>query len=536
MLYAIDNYEIGKQREVSASDIVQDKHCFRTGRFSCPECNETVTLVERVDTTAYFRHHNRSQASPECDKRVDGRSGLTLYERVGLPLYLKCNSESSFKLYFGFPSLGEVLFQRAFEDKVQIKISNGVSHGRTERLIPITRTNFYEDQTTLVPVDFIPPNGQNYSINYSESAVSSKLRAVWSDYADGFQNESAIFTYTESGGKKIRRGDCITTEKEYFLITRRPPPSYPEINNRIAGTMYLDNYLYNVYVIRINASTTNPSRFAGINNYLKSIFGVWLLEKSPELITLWPPVAENEGLVPVLQAAKIFCAAISGNDIPKVYTYNGASVSTAQVESDGSGNYSVALLFYGPQIIASVDRKYVGVESIYRKRLLTSSKNCYSLSVVDKEGNAMDFCLPLPTSVIEGGISLSLNAKAELYHKNRREQYKHISFRDAQTVSITDLNIHDNLDIYVESRKIFGISFKKPESSVDIFEDHVLAKGLLSSAKGTEVPIPGWVRQYVKLMIEHEYTEFTSVLKNMINCGNMHTGALRYLADIRGMV
>lgn len=108
MKYAIDRYEIGSEKEVSA-DIFYNKYIPRKkDRFFCPECGEPVFWSSRGGSQPdKFSHYNKTEQTPECDKRVDGRSGLNLYERVGLPLYLSIRAVNQFSLMIGFPAVGE---------------------------------------------------------------------------------------------------------------------------------------------------------------------------------------------------------------------------------------------------------------------------------------------------------------------------------------------------------------------------------------------------------------------------------------------
>ena len=96
MKYAIDrfvNNREGQEMEVSAADIYEQCHGGKPlradTRFYCPECHERVFWHCRGGRLPdFFSHHAKTESSPECDKRVDGRSDLYIYERTGLPLYL----------------------------------------------------------------------------------------------------------------------------------------------------------------------------------------------------------------------------------------------------------------------------------------------------------------------------------------------------------------------------------------------------------------------------------------------------------------
>lgn len=86
--------------------------------------------------------------------------------------------------------------------------------------IRLSKARFLEDQTTLIPVSFIPKSTLNYTIDISPSDFDDFIRRKWSDYADGFTYDGAIFTCEDNGGKKIRRGDSISTHKSYYLMSR----------------------------------------------------------------------------------------------------------------------------------------------------------------------------------------------------------------------------------------------------------------------------------------------------------------------------
>ena len=90
MKYAIDRYAMGTEKEVDADDF--DGQYFipsRRNRFYCPECGEIVFFRAKGGSNPnHFFHQEKTDRTPECDKRVDGRSSLSLSERVGLPIYL----------------------------------------------------------------------------------------------------------------------------------------------------------------------------------------------------------------------------------------------------------------------------------------------------------------------------------------------------------------------------------------------------------------------------------------------------------------
>lgn len=62
----------------------------------------------------------------------------------------------------------------------------------------VSDERFSSKETTLIGIDYIPMYGRNYSITYLPEKMESLLSENWSDYADGFSFDGAIFTVTES--------------------------------------------------------------------------------------------------------------------------------------------------------------------------------------------------------------------------------------------------------------------------------------------------------------------------------------------------
>ena len=150
-----------------------------------------------------FSHYNKTEQTPECDKRVDGRSGLNLYERVGLPVYLAIRAVNQFSLMIGFPAVGEQLLTMAASWDIKVCITGAERY----RKVSVNAVNFLEDDVTLVPINFIPYPGKNFGVTI-ETEEALELHKKWSDYADGFGYGGAIFTYGKQEEK--RSGKAVT--------------------------------------------------------------------------------------------------------------------------------------------------------------------------------------------------------------------------------------------------------------------------------------------------------------------------------------
>lgn len=224
MKYAIDRYTIGTEKEVSAEDFDGNYYIpNRRNRFYCPECGEIVYFRAKGGSKPnHFYHQEKTDRTPECDRGVDGRSNLSLSERVGLPMYITSLVPGVFQLNIGFPAIRSEMLEKTIEANYTVEIS----HDNRHQSLRVDHINFIEDTLSLVPVNFIPKNGENYIITISGDKSIYGLRRKWSNYADGFDKGGAIFTYDDSSGKKVRRGDSISTNKRYFVVTRNVLPSF----------------------------------------------------------------------------------------------------------------------------------------------------------------------------------------------------------------------------------------------------------------------------------------------------------------------
>lgn len=267
MKYAIDRYGIGVEIEVDADEFEnQDYIPQRLTRFFCPECNEIVFFRKKGGNQPNkFYHQKRDNKTPECDKRVDGCSNLSVSQRVGLPLFITRISTGNFQLNIGFPSLGIKTLENATKSDCTVKISSYHQY----RTIKVNQSNFLSDNTTLIPVNFIPNYGKNYSISIESRTQISDLQRKWSDYADGFGQNGAIFSYSETGGKKIRRGDSISTNKDYYAVVKNNFLSHSQISQTEIGKLEINKTTYKVIKFIINVSVDNSTDFELIRLYLR---------------------------------------------------------------------------------------------------------------------------------------------------------------------------------------------------------------------------------------------------------------------------
>ena len=522
MKYAIDRYETGSEKEVSADifygEYIPQKHV----RFFCPECGEPVFWRSRGGSQPdKFSHYSKTELSPECDKRVDGNLKLNLYERVGLPVYLTVRAGNQFCLNIGFPALNEQLLLKAHRQQIQVCVA-GAGYQKT---IVVDAGNFLEDSITLVPVNFVPKMGENYVVTIFPKEKALEIQKSWSDYADGFSCGGAIFAYGETEGKKIRRGDTVSPDRQYYVIARcfMPPQ---EILWKKLGTISLSKEVYQVYLITICVSIEDINRYRYVENYLQKEFGVWLLQTSPELIPLWPPVTEQGAMVPVLSRSKMFCAISSGNDVPNVYRYDGTEVSSMVVGKGESGSYTVSFSVALREMILSVDRKYVGREVSFQDKEIVRPRFQYDYSIEDESGNPIEW-KDLTREVFAAPFFLNANARMDLYIGCRDMTFRHMTVREQRLSVPGQYNsqeiffvAEDGVFFHVEAENIKKTKYLQTVLTVDTIR---------ACHGGAWVPVPYWV-EYVLLECKRTGNErIVEEVRKRIEKGRIPIGLLNVL-------
>lgn len=523
MKYAIDRYGIGVEIEVDADEFENQYYIpQRLTRFFCPECNEIVFFRKKGGNQPNkFYHQKKDDRTPECDKRVDGRSNLTLCQRVGLPLFITQISTGDFQLNIGFPALGIKILESASNFNCTVKISSYHQY----RTIKVNQSNFLSDNTTLIPVNFIPLYGKNYSVSIECRTQIFGLQTKWSDYADGFEPNGAIFSYGETGGKKIRRGDNISTNRYYYAVVRNDFLYHTQISQTEVGKLIINKTSFKVIKFKIDVSVDNRRDFTLISSYIKSNFGVWLLECPPELIPVWPPVVQQDYMIPVKNNSNVVCVVSSGNFEPSVFSYSGNSVYKKDVKTISKGVHTVELSISTHPSILSVDRKYAGREVTFIAKMLNRSSYLYDFTFINSAGEKNELT-ELSDSDVAKGIIIQSNSKFDLYLGTAEMVYKRFAIREQQT-SISENKGITDIYLLIGSSIYDCIKFNK-EVAADA-DENILSQTIMASAKGQLISVPVWVNQILQYLKNNKYEQlYQSIIRTMVN-DKLHIETVRRL-------
>ena len=357
MKTALDCYGRGKQKECNADEYIVGS-VYSRDRFICPECGESVHL-RRSKYSNYFAHYKRQNTSAECDRRVDGVPTDSIYERIGLPIYLRHSAvKGTFELSLGFKALPRSLMEDAEKSKLQVSIDGESSY-------LVNRERFSEESTVLIPIHHIPICEKRYHLSYSPVDKATRIMKHWSDYADGFSYHGAFFTVSEQGGRKIHHGDNISTDIEYYWVKK--DDTIPKISglkgNRI-GILQLKNEKWYIYKV-ILSSDISDRAFEYLAFYLREYLQLYLLEKEPKYIPIWPPLVKQEDEYLVDRTnTKVYGCVMSGNDEPKTYIYNGVLSVPREIKYNDK---LLAVNIDSNDILINIDRKYVSSGTRFRQ-------------------------------------------------------------------------------------------------------------------------------------------------------------------------
>lgn len=309
--------EQGKQEELNAKDITtRDRHKY-SNRLICPECGEKVFIRISDKQKNYFAHFQKVKSSIECDLRVDGKSTLTIYERLGVPLYLTFSKIFGYKLHFGLKSINEKMLLEAESMRAYLEVE--IKNNDFIR-VNINRKNFIANDINLFQISNYPDFNQAFKINYYNLPFSFNK---WANFIDSILEDGILFSTNSNIGKSIRHGDTIFSDETYLWLVPRKLSNIniTEKNAIYKGNIVLNEKTHFIYEVQFVKSQKDLSLFNRIAEVLYQKLKVVLLKGTNELKLVWPPSIRTEGGYTVSNKGRIHFVTKSLNTKPKIYMY-----------------------------------------------------------------------------------------------------------------------------------------------------------------------------------------------------------------------
>lgn len=485
MKTAIDCYDRGKQKEIDADQFPRKLRA-SFGRFICPECGEYVHLKSSKYSN-FFAHYKKTAKTAECDRRITIQPTESLYERMGLPIYLCFDESIGFSLCFGFSSLPESVLEQAEKDQVSLSVLGSTYF--------INRQKFSSQFRTLIPIEYIPFDERPIQINYSPAENASIVKKYWSDYSDAFYNSGALFKVTVGAGRKVRHSDSINTGEEYYWLRRQDtlPNGIIGIDMDRVGTLRLRDASYTIFkgTFRENLS---EDAFSKLEKYLREHLYVFLLEQKPLIYPVWPPIILREDECIIEEECQNVVAYIyAGDDIATVYQFSGTK-SNPDIYEVKSGLHVLDLK--SSKTSFNIDRKFVSNGTVISK-----SKYIYggkeAIYVIDEEEpknlyKYQDYAInPVENHRIESSVELEyivFNRDGEIISVDKTTNY--VISKDAKLI----IALLGGVISFLCRVRISGLTIQERKTSID--EQELL--DLIKKAKSTYmVNLPFCVRSKI---------------------------------------
>lgn len=448
MKTALDNYALGKQKEVDADDfsyVIRDNY-----RFFCPECLEPVTMVDGL-YSKYFKHGRKTESTVACDLRVEGNEEKSIHERVGLPIFLR-RKDNKFRLTLGFRPINDIVIKNCKNNKEYVVVTDGISSKKQKYYI--NYENFSSENTVYKDIEFIPK--KNLHLEYSSMYSKNLLQPVWSDYVEmSIMKKGALFHAKELGGKIIRYGDCITTHTSYLWVIPHKIsikiPDYKGMDFNLIGRIDVDNTIFEIYEGQFNLDPTKEE-FSKVAYYLRKKLGLFLLDAPSNITPIWPPCVRTESGYQIPNGKDLFYLVNTNNEEAIVYIYNNVNPTPLvynPIMSNGD--------FFG--ILKSTSRE----KTININRRVISSGNCIKPMGIKQIKSASYLKEGMEIQYVEFNniceLKFEINAKVEAYLVDRR---KHISKKSFLSGNVEFEKNGGVIAVFIVcNNKLISMCFKK---------------------------------------------------------------------------
>ncbi|CEP95570.1 Uncharacterised protein [[Clostridium] sordellii] len=525
---AKENYKVGEVRIVSADQIKIEyarSVSYEEKKFFCSNCGEYVTYVNKDKGKTFFRHIKKTEETKECELRIDAQSQLSVYQKVGLPTYLKKDSNGNFNLFIGFYAIDKKIMELSKNEKASITILGGKSNYNLTKKYFIDNINFSSDILTLKQINFL---ATKYKMEYSTLNAKSLLSDKWGDEIEGINANGALFKFGENGGRKIRINEEITTNTDYFCICKDNSKfiSFSGINYLEVGSISFVNGVYKVYKISFSLSGWDNER---LSEFCREIFKISLVNKPYEIIPIWPPTINCDNKIELVFNKNNLLLLKSLQQNTRAFIHRMKYYSEINLNKVSDNQYlfkiSPSYMERAININDEYNSKYLLVSN-YKGNFKSFSNNIILTDVNENviERGKYDK-LPL-----QGKLKIYSNSEIDIIHYRRGIIYKLYRVKSKENL-INDLKYGDKLIAKIGLKKNTIIEFEKVKEEItELFLNDVEIYKKLKKLNEPFEPVDTYTRAIFRYL--KNYPKTFNLIKSYIIKNKMPIAAKKILKKI----
>lgn len=524
---AIDINDFLNEKLVNANELkdkINKTISVNQKRFICSQCGEYVAYVFSKDNKmkAHFKHGKYG----ECDLRANSGIYQSVDDKLGLNLYIKKNNKN-FDLFIGFNKIESDVFSGLINSKANIEVI-----GSNKDIFEVNNQNFIEGEKNYEKLSNI---SSKYMLKFNPENIKSTLEKKFGNNVTGIRNNIGLFTFNETGGRLIRINEEVETNTEYYLIKRTENINFKkdsiEINE--VGNLNLKNEFFTYNVSKINFKPKDRQAYKELSIWLREVLKVKLVEKSSQLITLWPATIKSD--------IEEFYYENKEYIFSKFETYVGNSSLSIHFNNELKHNYGLKINSNSFINKLKLEEYKIGIsfnENDYLISKIYDKKNDISLGsekiieFFDINDNEISYgeCTRLP---VKNKIKIKSNLSCEVIQLKSNGRIKRININKDIFFYIDDISFGDEIFINGAGFGEYNLYFNKITENNKFDDEKLYLK--LKKSSGPLIK-NNLIIKYIISNISKK-TKIYNIIRGYMIEGAFPQGAYKYLKEIeRGLI
>ena len=463
-------------------------------RFICPECGEYVAFVYRNKYKSYFRHGDKDLAQTDCDLRTSS-SYLSVYEKVGLPIFLK-KYRNHFEIWLGLYGLELDLLEEAEKRHSSLHIRCG---NKTIANFYIDQQRFQEHKMTDIKLHQVAESYE-LTIQSDSSEIISRLTDRWGKIISGISNHGALFFCNGQKNRKLIHNCEVTYDTPYLFVSLSNSRllQFMNVESFKLGMLDVDHSFgrtYHVYQVTFKNLTDYEN--SELSYYLREIFKISLVNKPTRIFSLWPPSIVDDPFVFYQNEGNTYHLMQSAENDVSLYQHGYQSRTLIQptpLSSKNNENYLFSFHVTKEDQILTLVKKRKTVGSIYKvMSSIEDDEQSFKFRIIDKN-NADVLAGEHKQLPPDKQMKVITNARCELLWMRSGTVHAIINIHDVNGVTIKNLLFGDELFLIYGNKFYPLVRFVYDQSNQNI-DDELYP--LLKKTSYPYVSVPIFVKDLV---------------------------------------